>query len=142
MIAMGIVIGILVHAGNHLTCDFPRVIRSSPEQYAIVARDFGSEKPTFKSLLFGVEGVTGIAMVVLMAISFTLATHPFRKNGGRLPYPLNKLTGFNAFWYSHHLLAIVYVLLIVHGYFMFLVHRWYQRTVIFIFKYYYYLIFL
>ncbi|XP_039127715.1 LOW QUALITY PROTEIN: respiratory burst oxidase homolog protein E-like [Dioscorea cayenensis subsp. rotundata] len=128
MIAMGIVIGILVHAGNHLTCDFPRVIRSSPEQYAIVARDFGSEKPTFKSLLFGVEGVTGIAMVVLMAISFTLATHPFRKNGGRLPYPLNKLTGFNAFWYSHHLLAIVYVLLIVHGYFMFLVHRWYQRT--------------
>ncbi|KAJ0981079.1 hypothetical protein J5N97_009334 [Dioscorea zingiberensis] len=128
MIAMAIVIGILVHAGTHLSCDFPRVIRATPEQYAIVSRDFGAEKPTYKSLLTGVEGVTGIAMVVLMVISFTLATHPFRKNGGRLPYPLNKLTGFNAFWYSHHLLAVVYALLLVHGYFMFLVHRWYQRT--------------
>lgn len=68
-------------------------------------------------------------MVVLMTISFTLATHPFRKNGMKLPFPLNRLSGFNAFWYSHHLLGVVYALLLVHGYFMFLVHKWYQRTV-------------
>ncbi|KAL2899211.1 Respiratory burst oxidase-like protein F [Bienertia sinuspersici] len=26
--------------------------------------------------------------------------------------------GFNAFWYSHHLLVVVYILLIIHGYFL------------------------
>lgn len=129
MIATAIVFGTLIHVGTHLACDFPRVIRAPPEKYILVARDFGSEKPSYTSLLSGVEGVTGIAMVILMSISFTLATHKFRKNGVRLPHPLNKLTGFNAFWYSHHLLALVYGLLLVHGYFMFLVHRWYQKTV-------------
>lgn len=64
-----------------------------------------------------------------MAIAFTLATSGFRKNGVKLPYQLNKLTGFNAFWYSHHLLAIVYVLLIFHGYYVILVHKWYKKTV-------------
>lgn len=128
MIATAVVIGTLLHAGNHLVCDFPRVIRASPAKYKLVARDFGQEQPTYTSLLAGVEGVTGIGMVVLMAVSFTLATHRFRKNGGRLPFPLNRLTGFNAFWYSHHLLAVAYGLLVVHGYYMFLVHKWYQRT--------------
>ncbi|XP_019705154.1 respiratory burst oxidase homolog protein E isoform X2 [Elaeis guineensis] len=128
MIATAIVIGMLLHAGNHLACDFPRVIGASPEKYRLVARDFGPVKPTYSGLLTGVEGVTGIGMVVLMAVSFTLATHRFRKNGGRLPFPLNRLTGFNAFWYSHHLLAVAYGLLVVHGYYMFLVHKWYQRT--------------
>ncbi|WOL06525.1 respiratory burst oxidase [Canna indica] len=128
MIATAIVMGILLHAGNHLACDFPRLINSSPAHYEMVARYFGREKPTYGSLVAGVEGVTGIAMVVLMAVSFTLATHRFRKNGVRLPFPLNRLTGFNAFWYSHHLLAVVYLLLLLHGYFVYLVHKWYQRT--------------
>ncbi|RWW54743.1 hypothetical protein BHE74_00038650 [Ensete ventricosum] len=128
VIATAIVVGILLHAGNHLACDFPRLINSSPAHYEMVARYFGPEKPTYRSLVAGVEGVTGIAMVALMAVSFTLATHRFRKNGVRLPFPLNRLTGFNAFWYSHHLLAVVYLLLLIHGYFVFLVHKWYQRT--------------
>ncbi|XP_062194767.1 respiratory burst oxidase homolog protein E-like isoform X1 [Phragmites australis] len=138
MIATAIVVGITLHAGNHLACDFPRVIASTPEQYALVAGAFGPEKPTYAGLLSGAEGVTGVVMVVLVAVSFTLATHPFRKGekgGGagagaasRLPAPLNRLAGFNAFWYSHHLLGIVYVLLLVHGYFLFLVHRWYEKT--------------
>jgi len=139
MIATAIVVGITLHAGNHLACDFPRVIAASPEEYALVAGAFGPGKPTYAGLLSGAEGVTGVAMVVLMTVSFTLATHPFRKGepkggGGaaavtsRLPAPLNRLTGFNAFWYSHHLLGIVYALLLVHGYFLFLVHRWYEKT--------------
>jgi respiratory burst oxidase len=80
--------------------------------------------------------MTGIAMLLLMTVSFTLATHPFRKGEkaassapSRLPAPLNRLAGFNAFWYSHHLLGIVYALLLVHGYFLFLVSRWYEKTV-------------
>uniref|UniRef100_A0A0E0QRW5 FAD-binding FR-type domain-containing protein n=1 Tax=Oryza rufipogon TaxID=4529 RepID=A0A0E0QRW5_ORYRU len=144
MIATAIVVGITLHAGNHLACDFPRLIASGPEEYRLVADAFGPEKPTYVGLLSGVEGITGVAMVVLMTVSFTLATHPFRKgekggSGGgaaatvlptvaRLPSPFNRLAGFNAFWYSHHLLGIVYALLIAHGYFLFLVRRWYLKT--------------
>uniref|UniRef100_A0ACD5YHP5 Uncharacterized protein n=1 Tax=Avena sativa TaxID=4498 RepID=A0ACD5YHP5_AVESA len=133
MIATAIVVGITLHAGNHLACDFPRVIASGPEEYRLVAGAFGAEKPSYAGLISGVEGMTGIAMLVLMTVSFTLATHPFRKgekeaSASRLPAPLNRLAGFNAFWYSHHLLAIVYALLLVHGYFLFLVHSWYEKT--------------
>lgn len=102
---------------------------SSPEEFASIASYFNYKKPRYKDLLIGVEGVTGISMVVLMAISFTLATNRFRRDVVRLPVPFNRLTGFNAFWYSHHLLGFVYILLLIHGAFMFLVHKWYQKTV-------------
>ncbi|XP_068662127.1 respiratory burst oxidase homolog protein E-like [Aristolochia californica] len=128
MIAFGILIGIILHAGNHIACDFPRLISSSPSNYQLVSSDFGEDKPSYSSLVSGVEGLTGMAMVILMAIAFTLATRRLRKNGVKLPPPLNRLTGFNAFWYSHHLFALVYVLLVVHGYCLFLVHKWYLKT--------------
>lgn len=127
-IAGAIVVATVVHAGTHLLCDFPRVVRSPPELYALVAPYFGAERPSYLSLAAGAEGATGILMVALMSVSFTLATRRFRRSGVRLPSPLDRLAGFNAFWYSHHLLALVYVLLLVHGYFMFLVHQWYERT--------------
>ena len=79
MIATAIVVGITLHAGNHLACDFPRVIASGPEEYRLVAGALRASKPTYGRVISGVEGVTGIAMVVLMTVSFTLATHPFRK---------------------------------------------------------------
>lgn len=129
IIAFAIAVGIAVHAGNHLACDFPLLVNSSPEKFSLISSDFHNKRPTYKSLLTGVEGVTGISMVVLMAISFTLATHHFRRNALRLPSPFNRLTGFNAFWYSHHLFGLVYVLLLVHGTFLYLTHRWYQKTV-------------
>ncbi|XP_040382481.1 respiratory burst oxidase homolog protein E [Oryza brachyantha] len=133
IIATAIALGICMHAGNHLACDFPRLIGSSAEEYRLVSSFFGAERPTYRSLLAGVEGVTGIVMVVLMVVSFTLATRPLRKREGqrgaaRLPFPLGHLAGFNAFWYSHHLLIVVYLLLLVHGWFMFLVSKWHQRT--------------
>ncbi|KQJ98544.1 respiratory burst oxidase homolog protein E [Brachypodium distachyon] len=135
MIAAAIAMGICLHAGNHLACDFPRLIASSPGEYRLVlAAFFGEEKPTYRRLLSGVVGVTGVVMVLLMAVSFTLAASPLRTSSssarGRrpLPFPLGHLSGFNAFWYSHHLLVVVYLLLLVHGWFMFLVPNWYQRT--------------
>ncbi|GKV10529.1 hypothetical protein SLEP1_g21878 [Rubroshorea leprosula] len=128
MIACAIVIGILVHAGIHLSCDFPRLIYSSPEKFALISSDFNRKIPTYKELLTCVEVLTGISMVILMAIAFTLATSHFRKNVLRLPAPFNRLTGFNAFWYSHHLLGLVYILLLVHGTFLFLTHKWNQKT--------------
>ncbi|KAF5207598.1 Respiratory burst oxidase-like protein [Thalictrum thalictroides] len=128
IIAIAIGFGIVLHAVSHLACDFPRLITSSPQDFALIADEFNGNKPTYKYLLTGVVGVTGVAMIVLMAISFTLATAHFRRNVVRLPAPFNRLTGFNAFWYSHHLFALVYILLLVHGFFLFFVHNWYQKT--------------
>ncbi|GAA0170738.1 oxidase [Lithospermum erythrorhizon] len=128
IIAVAIVIGVMIHAGIHLSCDFPRLINAPPEKFELIASDFNNVRPTYKSLYSSLVVLTGISMVILMTIAITLATKYFRKNTVKLPSPFNRLTGFNAFWYSHHLFALVYILLIVHGTFLFLVHEWYQKT--------------
>ncbi|KAK3161861.1 hypothetical protein QOZ80_1BG0082410 [Eleusine coracana subsp. coracana] len=127
-IAAAIVVGIILHAGNHLVCDFPRLINSSNEKYAPLGQYFGETKPTYFALVKGVEGITGVIMVVCMIIAFTLATRWFRRSLVKLPKPFDKLTGFNAFWYSHHLFIIVYIALIVHGECLYLIHVWYNKT--------------
>ncbi|KAL1551957.1 respiratory burst oxidase protein A-like [Salvia divinorum] len=128
-IAAFIVVGIILHAGNHLACDFPRLIHESDDTYnQYMAHDFGRHKPQYMDLIKGIEGVTGILMVILMIVAFTLATRWFRRSLIKLPKPFDRLTGYNAFWYSHHLFAIVYILLIIHGTFLYLVHDWYKMT--------------
>lgn len=129
-IAAAIVVGVILHVGNHLACDFPRLISSSENDYQrYLSSSFGKHKPTYWDLVKGAEGITGILMVIFMAIAFILATRWFRRNLIKLPKPFDRLTGFNAFWYSHHLFVIVYILLIVHGILLFLVHKWYLKTV-------------
>ncbi|KAI7994713.1 hypothetical protein LOK49_LG11G02719 [Camellia lanceoleosa] len=128
-IAAGIVVGVILHAGNHLACDFPRLINESEKNYETYLNDdFGKHKPNYITLIEGVEGVTGILMVIFMTIAFTLATRWFRRSLIKLPKPFDRLTGFNAFWYSHHLFVIVYILLIIHGMYLYLVHKWYLKT--------------
>lgn len=127
-IAAAIVVGVILHAGNHLACDFPRLMAASTSDYNLLIEDFGAKKPTYAELVRGPEGVTGIVMVVCMLIAFTLATRWFRRSLVKLPKPFDRLTGFNAFWYSHHLFIVVYVLLVIHGTFLYLVHRWYLKT--------------
>ncbi|KAJ7952239.1 Respiratory burst oxidase protein like [Quillaja saponaria] len=128
-IAAAIMIGVILHVGNHLACDFPRLVNASEAEYEEYLKGvFGHNKPSYLELLKGIEGVTGILMVIFMVIAFTLATRWFRRSLIKLPKPFNRLTGFNAFWYSHHLFVIVYVLLIIHGEFLYLVHRWYLKT--------------
>ncbi|KAF7828210.1 respiratory burst oxidase-like protein A-like [Senna tora] len=130
-IAAAIVIGVILHVGDHLACDFPKLVSTSEENYERRLNGvFGLHKPSYIDLVKGVEGVTGILMVIFMAIAFTLATKWFRRNLIKLPKPFSRLTGFNAFWYSHHLFVIVYVLLIIHGQFLYLVQKrlWYKRT--------------
>ncbi|KAI4326884.1 hypothetical protein L6164_019408 [Bauhinia variegata] len=128
-IAAAIVIGIILHVGDHLACDFPKLVNSPEYVYEKRLKGvFGPHKPSYRDLVKGVEGVTGILMVILMAIAFTLATKWFRRNLIKLPKPFSRLTGFNAFWYSHHLFVIVYVLLVVHGVKLYLAHRWYHKT--------------
>lgn len=129
VIAVGITVGVILHGGAHLTCDFPRLLHATEEEYEPMEPYFGEDQPSnYWWFVKGVEGVTGIIMVVLMAIAFTLATPWFRRNKLNLPKFLKKLTGFNAFWYSHHLFIIVYALLIVHGYYLYLTKTWYQKT--------------
>lgn len=127
---MAIAFGVSLHAVSHLTCDFPRLLHSTNEQYELMKPFFGEHRPpNYWWFVKGWEGVTGILMVVLMTFAFTLATPWFRRNRLNLPKPLQKLSGFNAFWYSHHLFVIVYGLLIVHGYQLYLSKEWYKKTV-------------
>ncbi|KAH7686255.1 respiratory burst oxidase protein [Dioscorea alata] len=127
-VAAAIVVGVILHVANHLTCDFVRLTNASDAKYGPLKDSFGAEKPGYGTLLRGTEGVTGLLMLLFMIVSFTLATRWFRRSLVKLPKPFDRLTGFNAFWYSHHLFVVVYVLLIIHGQFVYLDHRWYHKT--------------
>ncbi|KAL2336628.1 hypothetical protein Fmac_011074 [Flemingia macrophylla] len=128
-IAVAVVIGTVIHVMMHIACDFPRLISCpKPKFMAILGDGFNYEQPTYYTLVKSIPGVTGIAMVLIMAFTFVLATHYFRKSVVKLPSPLHRLAGFNAFWYAHHLLIVVYILLIVHGYYLFLTKEWQKKT--------------
>ncbi|KAK7358737.1 hypothetical protein VNO77_00675 [Canavalia gladiata] len=128
VIAVAIAIGVGIHAIYHLSCDFPRLLHASDEKYKLMKPFFGDRPSNYWFFVKSWEGVTGIIMVVLMAIAFTLANPRFRRGRAKLPKPFNNLTGFNAFWYSHHLFIIVYALLIVHGIKLYLTKHWYKKT--------------
>ncbi|GKV18536.1 hypothetical protein SLEP1_g28900 [Rubroshorea leprosula] len=129
VIALGIAIGVGLHAGAHLTCDFPRLLHATDEEYEPMKQFFGQNRPNnYWWFVKGTEGWTGVIMVVLMAVAYILAQPWFRRNRVNLPKTLKKLTGFNAFWYSHHLFIIVYALFIVHGYSLYLLKKWYKKT--------------
>ncbi|XP_074321979.1 respiratory burst oxidase homolog protein C-like [Apium graveolens] len=143
IITVGIAIGVGIHVMAHLACDFPRLLHTDEEKnvgdYVHHERSAPANKNdvdekcinkklflmrSASNLIVGVEGVTGIIMVVLMAIAFTLASPWLRlrkvkkgkdpranspkdpkanslkdqkENKGSLEKILDKLTGFNAF---------------------------------------------
>ncbi|XP_038988600.1 putative respiratory burst oxidase homolog protein H [Phoenix dactylifera] len=129
-IALAITIGIVIHTIAHVACDFPRLITCpKPKLINLLGPSFSYQQPPYLTLLSSAPGVTGVLMVIIMIFSFTLATHSFRRSVVKLPSPLHHLAGFNAFWYAHHLLVLVYVLLLVHSYFIYLTREWYKKTV-------------
>nr|GMD48119.1 respiratory burst oxidase homolog protein B [Ipomoea batatas] len=129
VIALGVVVGVGLHAISHLTCDFPRLLHATDAEYEPMKPFFGDDRPNnYWWFVKGTEGWTGVVMVVLMAIAYILAQPWFRRNRLNLPTTIKRLTGFNAFWYSHHLFVIVYVLFIIHGYFLYLQKKWYKKT--------------
>ncbi|XP_047341180.1 respiratory burst oxidase homolog protein C-like [Impatiens glandulifera] len=128
VIAVAIAIGVCIHGIYHLACDFPRLLDASPDKYEPMIQYFGEQPTSYWHFVKSFEGISGIIMVVLMAIAFTLATPWFRRSKIILPKPFNKFTGFNTFWYSHHLFVIVYGLLIAHGIKLYLTHEWYKKT--------------
>ncbi|XP_021281733.1 respiratory burst oxidase homolog protein B isoform X2 [Herrania umbratica] len=81
VVALGIAIGVGLHAGAHLTCDFPRLLHATDEEYEPMEPFFGEERPNnYWWFVKGTEGWTGVAMVVLMAIAYILAQPWFRRN--------------------------------------------------------------
>lgn len=130
LIAIGIVIGTLVHVVMHLTCDFPKLVSSPNEKFLrILGSKFDDKQQSYLDLVGSVPGLTGIAMILVMAFVFTLALQSFRKRALKFPKPFHHLGSFNSFWYAHHLLILVYILLVIHGYFMFLIKDWTKKTV-------------
>ncbi|VAH60041.1 unnamed protein product [Triticum turgidum subsp. durum] len=129
VIAAGVAVGVALHAGAHLTCDFPLLLHASDAKYEPMKPFFGDKRPpNYWWFVKGTAGWTGIVMVVLMSIAFVLAQPWFRRNKLKDTNPLKKMTGFNAFWFTHHLFAIVYVLLIVHGTSLYLTKEWYKKS--------------
>ncbi|EPS73914.1 hypothetical protein M569_00842 [Genlisea aurea] len=128
LIAIAVALGVGIHGLSHLTCDFPRLLSASPEKYAPMIPYFGTQATSYWHFVEGWEGVTGIIMVVLMAVAYVLASPWFRRGRVNFPGHLKMLTGFNAFWYSHHLFVVVYICLIIHGIKLYLTHEWYKKT--------------
>ncbi|KAE8707445.1 Respiratory burst oxidase-like protein B [Hibiscus syriacus] len=129
LIAGGIVIGVILHGGTHMACDFPRISGSDHSVFRqTIAAGFGYQQPSYFQILATTEVATGIAMVILMMIAFTLATRWPRRRSRSLPRSVRKVTGYNMFWYSHHLFVLVYALLIVHSMFLFLTDNLFEKT--------------
>ncbi|KAM1111130.1 hypothetical protein ACFX13_010505 [Malus domestica] len=102
VIAFSILVGVGLRAGSHLTCDFPRLLHSTDNELQPMKPFFGTKLPDdYWWFVRGTEGWTRVVMVVLMLVAYTLAQPWFPCNRLNLPKTLKKLTGFNAFWYSH-----------------------------------------
>jgi respiratory burst oxidase len=130
IIAVGVVVGVGLHAGAHLTCNFPRLLHASEAAYEPMKPFFGDKRPpNYWWFVRGTEGWTGVVNVLLMTITFVLAHPWFRRNQLDDSNPLKTMAGFNTFWFSHHLFVIVYALFIVHGISLFLSRKWYKKTV-------------
>ncbi|KAJ7978730.1 Respiratory burst oxidase [Quillaja saponaria] len=129
LIAGGIVLGVILHGGTHLACDFPRISGSDRSIFRqTIGGRFGYHQPTYIEILATTEVVTGFGMVVLMVIAFSLATKWPRRQSTLLPLSVRRITGYNTFWYSHHLFILVYALLIIHSMFLFLTDNVTEKT--------------
>ncbi|KAL2321514.1 hypothetical protein Fmac_025893 [Flemingia macrophylla] len=129
LIAGGIVVGVILHGGTHLACDFPRISESDRSIFRqTIAAGFGYRRPTYAEILATTEVASGIGMVALMAVAFSLATKWPRRRSPVLPVTLRRVTGYNTFWYSHHLFVLVYALLIIHSMFLFLTDKLMEKT--------------
>lgn len=126
LISLAIVIWTVIHTLVHLTCNYPLLSSCPHDKFiATVGPAFDNRQPSYADLMFHLVGLSGVLIIIIMGISFTLATHYFRRRVIKLPQPLHNLAGFNAFWFSHHLLVLAYAFLILHGYFLIVQQPWY-----------------
>ncbi|KAJ3688500.1 hypothetical protein LUZ61_017664 [Rhynchospora tenuis] len=130
VIAWGVAVGAGLHIIPHLTCDFPRILHETDEEYSkYLAQFFGSKRPpNYWWFVKGVEGITGLILTICMVIMYVLAQPLFRRGKLSEKSKLRQLTGFNTFWYSHHLFIVVYITFIVHGVCLYINRTWYKKT--------------
>ncbi|KAI3801438.1 hypothetical protein L1987_29543 [Smallanthus sonchifolius] len=128
LISGAIVIGVVIHTVAHMGCNFIRISSCPPDTFQRVYGNLLARQPSYMDLMLTIPGFTGVIMDIMMFFCFLLATHAFRRNVINLPWPFNHLAGFTSFWYAHHLLIIVYILLILHGYFLVFATFWYRKT--------------
>ncbi|CAK9210002.1 unnamed protein product [Sphagnum troendelagicum] len=129
LLAGGIAFGVLVHSTLHITCDLPKLVTANPLEFdKALGNDFHFKQPSYGQILKTPVGVTGLLMLILMLLAFLLAMYWFRRNLVKLPWPFHRMTGFNAFWYSHHLFVLVYALLFVHSTDLLLPDPWWQKS--------------
>lgn len=129
-LAFAIAIGTIVHTLAHMACGYPRLARCPKRKFDdLYGPVFNYKQPGYLGLLATIPSITGLIMVFIMAITYTFATDSFRKVTKRFPKPFHHLGGFNTFWYTHHLLFLVYVLFIIHGSFLISQLEWHQKTV-------------
>ncbi|KAF5181590.1 Respiratory burst oxidase-like protein [Thalictrum thalictroides] len=129
VIAVAIAIQTFIHTFMHVTCNYPRLVHCQNDKYNLyIGYITNVEQPSYYALYTSSVSITGFLMILIMAFSFTLATHWFRKSGIKLPPPFDQFAGFNSFWYAHHLLAFVYLLLILHGHYLIFDKPWHQKT--------------
>ncbi|KAJ3681386.1 hypothetical protein LUZ60_015875 [Juncus effusus] len=116
-IAWGIAVGAGLHIIPHLVCDFPRILHETDFQYyTYLSQFFGPERPpNYWWFVKGVEGVTGLIITILMVVAYIFAQPWFRRSKMSEKSVFWKYSGFNTFWYSHHLFVIVYIVFIWHG---------------------------
>ncbi|XP_035191640.1 dual oxidase 2-like [Oxyura jamaicensis] len=50
-----------------------------------------------------IPGMTGVLLLIILAVMYVFATHHFRR------------VSFQAFWITHHLYVLLYILVIIHG---------------------------
>lgn len=130
LIAFAIAVASIVHVVTHFGCNFPRIVSCPTDRFMeTFGQAFHGRQPSYWDLVDNMSTISGIIMTVIMTFSFTLATHWFRRNVIKLPWQLHHLAGFNAFWYAHHLLILVYVFYVVHGLFLVIERPWYTKTV-------------
>ncbi|GAQ89041.1 putative NAD(P)H oxidase [Klebsormidium nitens] len=83
-----------------------------------ISRVYGEVKPDYWNLLGSFDFLSGLLLLLPMVVAFPLALSYFRTMSGSskgLRRYLACVTGFNAFWYSHHTLLLMYVVVIFHG---------------------------
>ncbi|XP_005364426.1 dual oxidase 2 isoform X2 [Microtus ochrogaster] len=107
-IAMAAVVLAVLHSAGHavnvyifsvsplslLTCVFPNVFVNDGSKFP----------PKYYWWFFEtVPGMTGVLLLLVLAIMYVFASHHFRRHS------------FRGFWLTHHLYVVLYALLIIHG---------------------------
>ncbi|XP_049754034.1 dual oxidase 2 [Elephas maximus indicus] len=107
-IAMAAVVLAILHSAGHvvnvyifsvsplslLSCIFPSVFENDGSQLP---------KKFYWWFFQTVPGLTGVLLLLVLAIMYVFASHYFRRRS------------FRGFWVTHHLYVLLYILLIIHG---------------------------